>query len=135
MTLKSVFKKAASTIVKAFGDIPVTVSYTIYGDKSYDSTTDKVTAPETVYENIKMFFGSYKTEDISGDENIQSTDIKALVASEDLPSGIKPSSSDLITVTSEASDTIRSGDTFKIIGDFKTDQAEALFTVHLRAGK
>ena len=131
MGLREVFKNAGQTIVKAFGNVPVEVTYTVYGDKSYDRDSDTLTIPSTEYTGIKMFFSSFSDRDRAVNEEIEGTDIKALVSTKDL--GSKPSLDSKITVTSSSDITIRSGDTYKIISDFKTDAAEAMYTLHLRA--
>lgn len=131
MGLREVFKKAGQTIVKAFGNVAVEVTYTVYGDKTYDDETGVVTTPSTEYPNIKMFFGSYTTSEQAQGENVMGTDIKALAAVEDM-TGIKPGPNDRILVTTSSDDTFRSGDVYKMVSDFKTDEAEAMYELHLR---
>ena len=131
MSLQNVFKKAAQTIVKAFGDVPVIVTYKVQGVKTFSSETGIVNTPTIYYKNIKMIISSFSSYDKNSDQSIIATDLKALIAVEDLK--IKPSANNEITVTSSSSSSIRSGDVFNVIGDFKIDAAEALYKLHLRA--
>ena len=132
MGLREAFQKAAQATVKAFGNVPIVVTYTVYGTKTYDPETEIVTTPETDYTGIKMFFSSYSEKELAADENILPTDIKAILAAQDL-AGVQISPNNTVTVTSAASITIRSGDTFSVIGEPRTDAAEAVYEIHLRA--
>jgi len=129
MGLQSTFKKAAQSIVKAFGDVPLSCTYTVYGEKSYDEETDTVTTPETDY-SVTGFFGSFSLRETEKIENIQAEDVKAMIAVDDL--GVEPSTSDKITITSTTSETYKAGNVYNVM-NYRVDPAEALYTLHLRA--
>jgi hypothetical protein len=128
--LQSTFKKSAQTVFRAFGDVPIICSYTIYGETSYDAATDTDTTPTTVYPDLKMFLSSFSLSDRQRNKTIQPKDVKALIAVDDL--NVEPSTDHLVTVTSSSDVTFRSGDTFNVIA-YTNDPAEALFIIHLRA--
>jgi len=129
MGLKNIIKKAVRTAFKVIGDIPVEATYTVYGDTIYDEETGEVIKQRIEFTNIGMVFGSYSSNDLS-DVVIQ-TDIKALVPVDCLP-GIKPAPNNEVLVTSSSNLTIRSGSVYSVVGDFKIDEAEAMYEIQLR---
>ena len=132
MGLQSTFKKAGRSILKAFGDVPVIVTYTVHGDSIYNELTDVTTVPSTSYPNIKMFlsaFTSRESQKGGNEDEVLPNDIKGTVSSLDL--GFKPAMNHTLQITSSPSVTIRSGDVYSV-KSFVADSAEAMFTMHLR---
>lgn len=129
--LRDVFKLGAQTIFKAFGNVPVVTSITVYGEKTYDALLDVVVTPSTVYPNIKMFLQSYTSYEKAKGDGILPTDIKAFVAVDDLL--FQPGPSNEVLITSSSDTSFRAGNVFHIVGDFEVDAAEALYVLNLRA--
>lgn len=131
MGFRELFKKTAQTIFKAFGNVPVITSITVYGEKVYDPLLDVVTTPSVTYPDVKMFFQSYTSYEKATGEGVLPTDIKAFVAVDDLP--FTPGPSDQVLVTSSSDLTFRAGNIFNIVGDFEVDASEAMYVLNLRA--
>ena len=131
MGLREAFKKGAQTIIKALDNVPLTVTYTSAGGR-----VSGVIQSDTSYTGIKMIISKFNIERPgkaeSAFENILPTDLKGLIAVDDL--SVVPKSGDKTLVTTSSDSTIFNGDYFRVEG-FRTDPAEAMYTLHLRQVK
>jgi len=129
MGLRSAFQKAAKTIVTAFGDVSVVCDYVIDLGQIRNPITKIVTQSVSTYSNKNFIFTMFSISEREADQTILPTDIKALISSIEL--GVKPSQNTTVTVVSTTDRTVRAGDVYNVV-NWKTDPAEALYTLHLR---
>jgi len=127
MGLKETFKGAAVTIVKAFGNVPKTCTYTQKGPQRYNETTGAITKT-TITDRPKIIFDEFTQNEIGrsfdNKNTILSTDIKGLLPSDNLSNVTKPESGDKVTDPD--------GNVYTVLGH-KGDPAEALFILLMRS--
>ena len=119
MSIKSVFKSAAQTIFTAFGDIPLSSTYTSVGKKELRVHTGKVTSTDTDYTSVNIIYTKYSKSEIDG-VNILSSHVKALIPFENLTP--TPKKSDKITDSN--------GEVWGVV-DWNKDPADALWIIQL----
>lgn len=56
MGLKTTLQNLASTVISSLGDVPVSGTYRVIGDATYNTATGQVTANETEYTGVKMVY-------------------------------------------------------------------------------
>lgn len=56
MGLKTTLQNLASTVIASVGDVPVTGTYRVVGEATYNTATGQVTANKTEYTGIKIIF-------------------------------------------------------------------------------
>lgn len=126
MGLKETFQNAAVTIVKAFGNVAKTCTYTQEGPQKYNEITGVVTKTEVI-DTPDIIFDEFTKDEIGksfdGMNNIMATDVKGLLPSGNLDKITKPNNGDKIVDDERVE--------YTVLG-VKTDPAEALYILLLR---
>ncbi|MCG7852761.1 MAG: hypothetical protein MIO92_09585 [Methanosarcinaceae archaeon] len=118
MGLLSTFRDAAETIIEAFDDIPVSVTYVQKGSSVYNPATGAVTSTDVEYTTTAIF-DEYEMDEINN-VVVRATDKLAYIASNDLD--VTPVVDDEISIDSV---------TWQI-KNVKSDPADALWVLQLR---
>lgn len=130
--IRGIFKSAAKTITTAFGNVPLTVTYS-RSTTTYNATTNTEDTTTTNYPNLKMFFMEVVEEQtgkaVSSFKDVKPTDVIGSIPVDNL--NLIPYNTDIVTVTSPATETAYYNKTFKVL-DYNTDPAEAMYQIHLR---
>ena len=118
MGLADIFKDAAETIIDAFDDIPISVTYVRKGSSVYVPGTGAVTSTDTEY-TVKGIPDEFETEEINN-LSILRTDKLFYIASNDLD------------VTPVVSDEIIISDVTWQVISVQSDPADALWVIQIR---
>jgi len=123
MGLADVVQKAAKTVFKAIGNIPLTCTYTDQGASVYDPATGGYTYPDVVeYTGLKFLFEDFTAKEIEDAGGvILSTDQKASIPQLNL------------TPTPQIKDLITDSDSVVwAIENIEKDSARALWVFQVR---
>ena len=83
MGLRETFKNAGEAIVDALGNVPITVTYVVKGDRTYTPSTGATTSTDTLYTGIKAVEDTFASREIDN-EVILRTDKLLYIADNDL---------------------------------------------------
>lgn len=124
MGLQETFQKLAVTVIKAFGNIAKTSTYAQEGPQEY---IGGVVTKTTVTDTPDIIYDEFTKDEIGtsfdGVNNILASDVKGLLPKLNLTKISKPKSGDKVTDDE--------GNEYTVL-TYKTDPAQALFTLHLR---
>jgi hypothetical protein len=120
MGLQGTFKAAAQTIFEAFGDVPVSSTYSSVDDSIAYNPSGSGTITDTVTnETVDIIFAYYEVAQIDGTK-VRASDQKAMIPVENLTA--VPGQKDYITTSSKRWNVVA----------VETDPAEALWILQIR---
>ena len=128
--LKAAFKQAAAAAFNAAGNVKesVTIRSKQQDNTAFNPTTNTVTDPYDIYENIDMILTNYMQQEVDGD-SILTTDLKAMCLVDDLD--FIPKMQDVVVREEVHNDGSYSYVVWEIIF-VKKDAADAVWTFQLR---
>lgn len=121
MSLSNLIKNATKIAIDSLGDLSQTNSVSSQGTFTINAETETVSVAP-VSHSIKMVSYGFKEDEIDGTK-ILKTDLKAIVHVEDVPTGLKFSPKDTVTINSVV---------YNLFG-FKLDPTGSVWFLHLRA--